>query len=155
ITKLLASPAITPPLPQDYIKRTAASIWKENLSKDEVTQVFEDIICLVFHHRLGSSRSSLFKAQMPSRGPGPRRERRAHGPRLLTGSCAYRMPRNWTGGLGRLNVDGSIDFKERRDMQITSLIAMSFDKHSASSYALSWAGMVVMWWLTTGDGSPK
>ncbi|KAK1770531.1 cytochrome b2 [Phialemonium atrogriseum] len=48
ITELLASPAITPPLPQDAIERTAALIRKENLSKDEETQVLEDVACLVF-----------------------------------------------------------------------------------------------------------
>lgn len=48
ITELLASPAITPPLSQDVVERTAALIRKENLSHDEETQVLEDVACLVF-----------------------------------------------------------------------------------------------------------
>lgn len=48
VTELLASPAITPPLSQDVVERTAALIRKENLSNDEETQVLEDVACLVF-----------------------------------------------------------------------------------------------------------
>lgn len=48
VTELLSSPAITPPLSQDVVERTAALIRKENLSNDEETQVLEDVACLVF-----------------------------------------------------------------------------------------------------------
>ncbi|TDZ22511.1 hypothetical protein Cob_v004575 [Colletotrichum orbiculare MAFF 240422] len=45
---LSSSPDIQPALPQDDVDRVAALIRKENLSKDEETQVLEDVACLVF-----------------------------------------------------------------------------------------------------------
>lgn len=48
VTELLASPTISPALPQEVIERTAALIRKENLSSDEETQILEDVACLVF-----------------------------------------------------------------------------------------------------------
>lgn len=48
LTELLASPAITPPLPQDVVERIAALVRKEDLRSDEETQVLEDVACLVF-----------------------------------------------------------------------------------------------------------
>ena len=48
VAELLASPLIEPPLSTDDIDRVAALIAKQNLSKDEETQVLEDVACLVF-----------------------------------------------------------------------------------------------------------
>ncbi|KAJ0388088.1 hypothetical protein COL922a_001071 [Colletotrichum nupharicola] len=49
VAELLSSPAeIQPPLPAEDVDRVAALIRKENLSKDEETQVLEDVACLVF-----------------------------------------------------------------------------------------------------------
>ncbi len=48
VAELLGSPAIDPPLPPADVERVAALIRKENLSKDEETQVLEDVACLVF-----------------------------------------------------------------------------------------------------------
>lgn len=48
VAELLTSPSIEPSLPREDIGRVAALIRKENLSKDEETQVLEDVACLVF-----------------------------------------------------------------------------------------------------------
>ncbi|EOO02919.1 putative glutamyl-trna synthetase protein [Phaeoacremonium minimum UCRPA7] len=48
VAELLASPQVEPPIPQEQIDRVAALIRKENLSKDEETQILEDVACLVF-----------------------------------------------------------------------------------------------------------
>ena len=45
---LSGSAAIEPPLTPEAVDRVAALIRKENLSKDEGTQVLEDVACLVF-----------------------------------------------------------------------------------------------------------
>ncbi|KAG6027138.1 hypothetical protein E4U41_001046 [Claviceps citrina] len=48
VARLLASPTIQPPLPDEERDRVAALIRKEGLSTDEETQVLEDVACLVF-----------------------------------------------------------------------------------------------------------
>ncbi|KAL1869678.1 hypothetical protein VTK73DRAFT_3052 [Phialemonium thermophilum] len=51
VADLLASPEVTPPIPEEVIKRTASLIRKENLGStddDDETQVLEDVACLVF-----------------------------------------------------------------------------------------------------------
>lgn len=48
VAELLSSPALDPPLSAADIDRVAALIRKEDLSKDEETQVLEDVACLVF-----------------------------------------------------------------------------------------------------------
>jgi DnaJ-domain-containing protein 1 len=48
VAELLASPSIEPPIAKEDIDRVAALIAKQNLSKDEETQVLEDAACLVF-----------------------------------------------------------------------------------------------------------
>lgn len=48
VAELLASPQVEPPISQEQIDRVAALIRKENLSKDEETQILEDVACLVF-----------------------------------------------------------------------------------------------------------
>ncbi|KAF6836315.1 glutamyl-tRNA synthetase [Colletotrichum plurivorum] len=49
VAELLSSSAeIQPPLPSEDVDRVAALIRKENLSRDEETQVLEDVACLVF-----------------------------------------------------------------------------------------------------------
>ena len=48
VAELLASPQVEPPIPHEQIDRVAALIRKENLSKDEETQILEDVACLVF-----------------------------------------------------------------------------------------------------------
>jgi hypothetical protein len=48
VSELLASSSITPALSETEISRIAALVRKENLSKDEETQILEDVACLVF-----------------------------------------------------------------------------------------------------------
>ena len=48
VSELLRSSEVQPPLTQADIERIAALIRKENLSKDEETQMLEDCACLVF-----------------------------------------------------------------------------------------------------------
>lgn len=49
VTELLsAASSIQPPLPGDEIEKIAALVRKEGLSKNEETQVLEDVACLVF-----------------------------------------------------------------------------------------------------------
>lgn len=48
VAALLRTPAVDPPLAPEAVDRVAALIRKENLAKDEGTQVLEDVACLVF-----------------------------------------------------------------------------------------------------------
>ncbi|KAI5461078.1 hypothetical protein BGZ63DRAFT_424006 [Mariannaea sp. PMI_226] len=48
VAELLASPSISPEIPDADRNRVAALIRKENLNSDEETQILEDVACLVF-----------------------------------------------------------------------------------------------------------
>lgn len=48
VASLLASPDVSPPIPEASRQRVAFLIRKEGLASDEETQALEDVACLVF-----------------------------------------------------------------------------------------------------------